>query len=200
MWNNTDMPDTPSITTIKSFMYRGKQEEWSNTYHFNGTQPANAAAWKTLADALIAQEKTVINPNHSFVRAYGYNAGTAHSVAQIDYVALGGTLVTGTLPISGFFPMSGDQCAKLRAQVGVNSRGRKVYLQKYYHGGAIQTTSPDLISAGQKTALDALGATLIGGTLPGSFAWCGPQGATASLPSGSAFSTVHTLKRRGKRP
>src|SRR6266576_2358533 len=38
----------PSLTIVKRFNYRGDvDEEFSNTYHFSGTTPADAAAWKT---------------------------------------------------------------------------------------------------------------------------------------------------------
>lgn len=194
------MPDTPSITLIKRFTYRGQAEEWSNTYHFNGTTPANAAAWKTLADALKTQEATCLPPGHVYVRAYGYDAGNEHSVAQIDYVALGGALVEGSLITAGLTKLPGDAAVQLRAFVGQSSTGKKVYIRKYFHGAVVDPSAPDTVQANQKAALLAFGGKLLDGTLPGSFKWAGPQGADASLPQVPPWVTTRTLKRRGKRP
>lgn len=194
------MPDTASITTIKRFLYRGNQEEWSNTYHFTGTTPANDAAWKTLADALIAQEKTMFGIQQTFVRAYGYAPGNEHSVAQIDYVALGGALVIGTgTGISGN-AAPGDAAFMIRGKVGTSSTGKSVYVRKYFHGAIVTSANSDNVSTEQKTAAAAFGAKLIDGTLPGSFKWCSPQGTVPAAVTALPFVTTRTLKRRGKRP
>lgn len=194
------MPDTPSITLIKRMMYRGQQEEWSNTYHFTGTQPANAAAWKTLADALIGAEKQLLPASQSYVRAYGYNAGNEHSVAQIDYVALGGALVTGTLTTAGLTQLPGDAAVQMRALIGTSTRGKKVYIRKYFHGAVVDPSTPDNVQANQKSAINSYLGVLLGGTLPGSFKWSGPQGQEATAVTTPPYITTRTLKRRGKRP
>lgn len=195
------MPDTDSITIIKRFTYRGSQEEWSNTYHLEGTTPTNAAGWKTLADAIITSEKSCVRSAVSFVRAYGYQAGNEHSVATVDYVALGGALVTGTLTQGSGAPMAGDQAAMLRCTTTKrSSKGKPVYVRKYFHGGWVDASNTDNITPQMKAALEAHGAVMIGGTLPGSMKWCAPQGEDASIPAASPYVTTRTLKRRGKRP
>lgn len=195
------MPDTPSVTTIKRFPYRGQEEEWSNTYHFAGSAPGDEAGWKTLADELIAEESKVLPFAHKFVRAYGYNAGNESSVAQIDYVALGAALVAGSLGNSAEYKQSpGDAAVMLRARVGLNVKGKKVYIRKYFHGAVSLTADPpDNVYPPQIAALTALGTLLVGTTiLPGG--WCAPQGAVGTAPLGLPFITTRTLKRRGKRP
>lgn len=194
------MPDTPSITLVKRFLYRGNQEEWSNTYHFAGTAPSNAAAWKTMADALIAQEKTFLLNTHSYVRAYGYDAGNEHSVAQIDYVALGGTLVVGANAPTANGVTPGDAAFMLRAKVGTSSRGKSVYIRKYYHGINVPAGGGDSVGPTQQGQLQTFGNLICttGGPLPGG--WCAPQGALGSNPLAMPFITTRTLKRRGKRP
>lgn len=194
------MPDTASITTIKRFVYRGNQEEWSNTYHFTGTTPADQAAWKTLADALIAQEKTLFGVNQTFVRAYGYAPGNEHSVAQIDYVALGGALVTGTGSFASSAPTPGDAAFMIRGKVGTSSTGKSVYIRKYFHGAFCTSADADSLNPAQKAAANAFAAKLIDGTLPGSFKWSSPQGTVPAVVSALPFITTRTLKRRGKRP
>lgn len=194
------MADTPSITIIKRFPYRGLQEEYSNTYHFTGDTPSNEAGWKTLADAVIASEKTMFKSDHQFVRAYGYQAGNEHSVATIDYVALGGTLVTGSLtPGSGESPIFGDAAIVLRGlRAGKNSKGRNTYCFKYFHG--VFNTGNDNVNTTQKAAVLAHGQKMIAGTLPGGARWCAPQAQEILNVSVMPYITTRTLKRRGKRP
>lgn len=196
------MPDMPSITLVKRFTYRGKLEEFSNKYHFSGTTPANDAAWKTLADGIIAAEKLTVPSFVEFIRAYGYNAGNEHSVAQIDYTVPPNTVVVGTLSISaGNSWTSGDVAATIRWYTGeLNTRGKKIYCRKYMHGVANQVADHDLLADVQRTAMNTYAAKLIDGTLPGSFKYCGPQGATLSAPVTDPYLTTRTLKRRGKRP
>ena len=52
-----------SITIVQTMQYRGAPEEWSNTYFFDGDLPSSPASWKTLADEVIADQKTVIDTN-----------------------------------------------------------------------------------------------------------------------------------------
>jgi hypothetical protein len=194
------VPNMPSITIVKSFTYRNAQEEFSNTYHFAGTTPANAADWKTLADGIIAAEKLTVTVDVKFHRAYGYVAGNNNSVAQIDYDALGGTLIAGTFTGSGA-NAQGDSAAWIRwLTPNLSTRGKKIYLRKYMHGMLTSSGGGDTLLASQRTALATYGAKLIDGTLPSSFVMTGPQGASASAPVVSVFLTTRTLKRRGKRP
>lgn len=194
------MPDMPSITIVKRFMYRDVAEDFSNKYHFSGTQPADAAAWKTLADAIIAAEKTCYSTNISFVKAYGYNAGVNPSVAQIDYEALGAIVVgSGDAGISGVFT-PGDIAATIRWNTpNFNPRGKRVYLRKYMHGVKAEGSDADKLSTTERPLLATFAAKLIDGTLPGTFKYCGPQGAVASVPEVNQYLTTRTLKRRGKR-
>jgi hypothetical protein len=196
------VPDTPSITLIKMFDYRGVNEEWSNTYHFSGTTPADAAAWKTLADALFTEEKKVWSNQTVGVRAYGYEAGTEHAVAVIDYQAAPLAVIVGTFTATGLAQAPGDCAATVRWWTGAySSRGKKVYCRKYFHDVYIAGGSNnDVVASAQVTAYNTLAAKLIDGTLPGSFKYCGPQGAVLSAPAASTFVTTRTLKRRGKRP
>lgn len=194
------MPNTDSITIIKRFTFRGKDEEWSNSYHLEGTTPTNEAGWKTLADAVIASEKTVYSADHRVVRAYGYVAGNEHAVAVVDYSAAPLTPVPGTLPVTnGFNDQAGDVAMWLRARTpDRNSRGKWIYLRKYFHG--VRADGGGVVMPSQRAAALAHGNLMKGGTLPGSMKWCGPQGADALVCDTSLYATTRTLKRRGKRP
>lgn len=195
------MPDMPSITIVKRFLYRTVNEEFSNTYHFSGTTPVDDAAWKTLADAIIAAEKVATGSWVHFVRAYGYIAGVEHSVAQIDYSVAPNVIVDGTMTVGSGIGVSGDVAATTRWYTGeLNSRGKKIYCRKYFHGILADGGVFDKLDTGQLAKLNTFGAKLIDGTLPGSFKYCGPQGAALGPPQTSQWLTTRTLKRRGKRP
>lgn len=195
------MPDTPSITIVKDFTYRDAREEFSNRYHFSGTTPSDAAAWKALADAIIAAEKLTVQADVRFVRAYGYQAGNDNSVAQVDYAIPPNVIVVGTSPGGGAGMAPGDVAATTRWYTGASSsRGKKIYCRKYWHAIEPDATDLDKLLAGTRTKLQTFAAKLIDGTLPGSFKYCGPQGAVLGPPETSQWLTTRTLKRRGKRP
>lgn len=195
------MPDTPSITIQKRFTYRGFPEEFSNTYHFSGTTPVDRAAWKALADAIIAEERKTVASNVTFVGAYGYEAGNENSVAQIDYdVAPDAPAIAGNASLSGM-GLPGDVAATIRWYTGASSsRGKKIYCRKYMHGLVQHASDIDKVNAAQLALFNTFAAKLIDGTLPGSFKYCGPQGAVLSAPTTNQWLTTRTLKRRGKRP
>jgi hypothetical protein len=195
------MPDTASVTSIKRFSYRGQLEEWSNTYHFTGTTPADAAAWKTLTDAIATAEKAALIGSHSIIRFYGYEPGNDLSVYQRDLTVAPDAVVAGTFPGGGVLA-PGDAAATYRWQTpDFTTRGKRIYGRKYWHGAVTAGIGvPDTLDAGQRAALGVLAAKMIDGTLPGGVRAAGPQGAAFSAPFVSPWITTRTLKRRGKRP
>lgn len=195
------MPDTPSIVVIKRFTYRGISEEFGNRYHFSGTTPTDIAGWKTLADAIIANEQGTVSAAVSWVRAYGYVAGNDNTVAVIDYTIAPNVVIVGNGAFTSSQQAPGDAAAWIRyATPNFNTKGKRIYLRKYMHCVFRDVSNPDLLLPAQKTALGTFAAKLIDGTLPGTFRYCGPQGAVASAPTVSTYLTTRTLKRRGKRP
>jgi len=195
------MPDTPSITIIKSFSYRGVPEEFSNTYHFSGTMPADRAAWLTLGNAIWSAEASATHNGVTYVRMYGYEAGTEHSIVQIDSTEPGWSGTNANLALSSSVAAPGDTAATIRWFTGqLNSRGKKIYCRKYMHGVRSDTSSSDKLYSGAQTAYATFAGKMIDGTLPGGVKYCGPQGAVLSAPVVNQWLTTRTLKRRGKRP
>jgi len=189
------------ITLIKSFTYRGATEEWSNRYHFSDTAPTTPAAWKTLVDAVAAQEKTILHSGIKIVRAYCYTDTDNDAVTTVDYTALGAE-ITGTMSVTGAEVAPGDAAAWIRWHTSkVSTTGKAVYLRKYYHGALITTTlsDPDTLLPAYKTALQNYGNKLADGTITG-FTLCGPDGTDAGTALVGPFVTTRTLKRRGRRP
>ncbi len=189
------------LTLVKEFQYRGKPEEWSNTYHFTGVIPGTDAEWRALAVAVHASEKTCYESGSKLVTAYGYNGLAIASVYQGDFRVGTDALTPGTLVGAATDNlMAGDQAGWLRGHIGASIKGKKVYVRKYYHGGFTSNGLPDSITTATKNAYTAHGQVLKGGTLPGPSTWCAPNAGAIGLTGVSAFVTTRTLKRRGKRP
>lgn len=194
------MPDTDSITIVQKFSYRGAPEEFSNTYHLDGTTPTDDAGWKDVADDLIALLAPLFGGDVKFVRAYGYEAGNDHAVSVIDYATL------GDLPEGSFSPGSakkapGDAAMTCRWWTGAtNSRGKKIYLRKYFHDVYMDVSDADKVYSGQLTALQTFADALLNDPISGDLVLVGPQGANVVNADASQWITTRTLKRRGRRP
>jgi hypothetical protein len=190
----------PKVVIVKRFLYRGKEEEWSNSYSLTGGPVGgDYAGWKTLLDAIIASEKVCYRGSSAIVRGYGYADGALQSSQTIDYVAIGGTLVTGTQAGTGA-QAEGDQAITLRAATNKRTvKGKPIYIRKYFHG-FIRESSMDYVSTAIMAQLVTHGNKMLDGTLPGAVKWCAPDGSIANRPQASSFITTRTLKRRGRRP
>lgn len=195
------MAPTPSIVIVQAFTYRLQYEEWSNRYHFNGTVPSTNAEWKTMADALITKLQPCFSAATSFVRAYGYVASQVSSVWTNDYSPIPANVKKGTSNFVGN-PLPGDVAATTRWETGaLNSRGKKIYLRKYWHDVRGDVSIPDKLTPTQLTAFQTLAQQLVAGTaLGGTQVLAGPNGVTAGTPETNVYLTTRTLKRRGRRP
>jgi hypothetical protein len=195
------MAATPSVTIIKTFSYRGTAEEWSNTYHFTGGDPANDAEWKAIADAIIAEEVHVYPSTCTVVRAVGHNAGeTVHAWAY-DYAAADEE-TPGDAAISGGEEASGDVAAWVRwSTTQVTSKGKPIYLRKYFHAVLMRpTVSVDGINASLQTLYQTFGDFMLDFMGDASRVIAGPNGAVGQVAQVSQYATTRSLKRRGKRP
>lgn len=195
------------VTTVKRMSYRGDpNEEWSNTYWFTGSIPADSAAWKALVDALIVQEKTLYTGSSTFIRAYGYDSDldTAVAVWSRDYLAAGDSVAGTALTTGGTYP-AGDQAAWVRWKTSrLNSKGKAIYLRKYYHGVPTDEDSPltaDNVLGSWATAAQAFGAKMRDASFISARTLTARKFADTLVGhNASTYITTRTLKRRGKRP
>lgn len=194
----------PSLTLVKSFFYRGAPEEWSNTYFMTGDLPSSPASWKTLADAVIADEVPLYDVNTTVVRAIGHKAGESVAVWSFDYEGAGAA-VPGTYTETGAFRGPGDTAAWIRWSTDqLTSRGKPIFLRSYFHPAYIESTGPsDPIAASWVTAAQEYGDDWVAGFADGDGVVhhrAGPHGVVGITALPSTYATTRTLERRGKRP
>lgn len=192
--------DTPSIVLVQSFTYRDAPEEWSNRYHFTGTAPADVTGWHDLAVALFTLVKPCLPATNTLVRAYGYLNDTDHAVATVDFTVSPYTPIAGTATVSGNVA-PGDAAMTVRWKTDrLTSKGKPIYLRKYFHGVLLNTADTDKIAAAQETALSTFATAVLSDWGSTSSHLAGPDGVTPHAPAASIWATTRTLKRRGRRP
>lgn len=172
------MAPTPKLVVTKQFVYRGGNQQYSNAYHFDGGNPANATAWETLADAVVNAEKLATRGASTIVMVKGYNAGATVAAFTKSYSTV------GTLATTGGILQAGDVAALVRfSTTQLNSKGRPIYLFNYYHDVCAASTDRDTLLAAQKTALETYATAWLTGFSDGSVTHhrAGPNGAVAQV-------------------
>lgn len=197
------MAAVTGLTIVKGFTYRDDPtEEFSNTYHFKNPPPSNDASWTVLMNDVLAREQVLFGANVHFVRAYGYDSDdpNAHHVFTHDWT-VPGPPPPGTTTGIGGPPFAGDQAACVEwATSRLNSRGKRIYLRKYFHAGHMSSTDVDKLDASYVPLLNsfvdlATGINSVYGGLRSRTHDETLIGAK-TLP----WVTTRTLKRRGRRP
>lgn len=192
------------IVLVKSFDYRDNPaEEWSNKYWLTGNIPTTDADWKLLTDQLIAQEIVCYSASSKVVRALAYNdnAPGAHTVWTYDYLAAAQTVPGIMVGVEGN-AFSGDQAGMVEWKTSrKSSRGKWIYLRKYFHDGFIDPADSDKLNSTAITNYSAFHTALQSGT------WGGARRLRSQFNDEVLVThaqipwvTTRTLKRRGKRP
>jgi hypothetical protein len=194
-----------SIRLDKSFPYRGNAEIWSNRYHFAGANPVDNVEWGAIVDALVQSERSCYSSRTTVVYAAGYLTDPGVAVFTRDYTVtpnspVPGTFVPGTLPAA-----TGDDAAWVRWNCGqVTSRGKKIYLRKYFHDVYLNAAGGgDALYTNQKSAIQNHGTACRGGLIVSGHASrliCDKHGNTALDNETVTYVTTRTLKRRSGSP
>ncbi len=130
------------ISILKSTAFRDSIQEFSNIYFYAGigTMP-NAAQANVLIDGLVAKEKGFHSTGVTFIRGMLWKAdGTKAQNEMITQKPLSGE---GTKPITP--GLDRERAFLVQWPAGKNSRGKPVYLKKWYHScgqfGGFQITA-----------------------------------------------------------
>lgn len=178
------MADTPSLKVTKEFNTRGGRKAFSNRYHFDGDSPTTEAKWVTLANAVVNAEKAIYERpgdddfyDVTIVKVDCYDAGSDAPVHTVSYATVG----TGAFTAYG--PVPGDAAALIRYSTTQRTAhtNHPIYLFNYYHGCWCAASSPDVLNASQKTAIEAYGTAWLAGFSDGDITHkrAGPRGAVA---------------------
>ena len=110
--------------------------------------------------------------------------------------------VPGTLFVAQGNEMAGDQAGMIEWQTQrKNTRGKWIYLRKYYHGGGTAAGNADDVSTDTRLAYDTLVQSLVQGIWSsGHIIRSQKQPESFNWAASSQYVTTRTLKRRGKRP
>lgn len=190
----------PGITIIFSFTYRTQTEEWSQQYHLD-SDFTGLTDFNTTADALRTALKPTLPSATTFERAYGYHDTDDNAAFTRNWRDLS-DLQTGTLSPTTGVKCPGDAAATVRwLTARVNSRGRKIYLRKYFHD-VLYTPGEadhDALSGDQSGPLNTFATNAITTGWSG-HKLAGPDGVIPTTPVVSPWITTRTLRRRGRRP
>lgn len=190
------------LTVNKRFDYRGSQEEYSNSYVFSGPNPADAAAWLTWANKIRDLEKPILPATVTFVDWYGYDEGSWESKpSSMDYRGDYAAGQVGTLATGGAGQAPGDSAFVVRWDTGqLTTKGKKIYLRKFFHPAIVSTGQPDNVIAAQLAAANAFAPKFYdGASLVGTARLARATGTLVVEGHCMPFVTTRTLKRRGKR-
>jgi len=182
----------PGFTIVYAFNYRGAVEEWSQRYHLD-SDFTNVADFHATIDAFVTAVKPAIYSSVTCIRAYGYHDTDDDAFATYDFPDVAGTFA----PAVNDTLCPGDAAAWVRWNTERhNSRGRLIYLRKYFHGVFNHVGAVDALVAGQKTALETFAAAATGTGWNGHHL-AGPDGLVpGGGSSASPYITTRTLNRR----
>jgi len=197
------MASVLSLQLEKSITYRGDTSEtFTNRYYFKTGPPAvtDTDLWKQYLDALWNHEKLIFPPGIHLVAGHGWNDDSedAHRVFSHDYAADGpnpGTYVQ----VGTELGIAGDQACVVEWKTDIkSSRGKPIFLRKYFHGGFCDSNFPDNVGVTYLAALQHFANEMAFTTFLG-----GLRSRAHDLNVASAIAypyvTTRTLKHRGRR-
>jgi len=172
-----------AISITKRVVFRGKTQEFSNTYNY-GTAAAmpGASLANDLIDEVTAKEKLFHSTAVTFLLGRCWSSGgTPAENEMISEKALTGT---GSTAVST--AMDPERAILIQWAAGLDSRGRAVYLRKWYHCfgafGSVAMSNAHLqqstaFTAGERTTMQGLADALsrIGSSVYGLVAASGRQ-------------------------
>lgn len=116
------------IQITKQVLFRGVQQPFHNVYHYT-LASAVSAPDEALIDAVVAIERDLHSTDVTFVRGSIWSSGGSPTQNQMRFQKT----LTGTGNQTGAANFDRERAFLIRWPAGRDSRGRKVYLRKWYH-------------------------------------------------------------------
>jgi hypothetical protein len=151
------------ISIVKSVLFRGVQQEFSNVYYFN-LAGAVTGPWDSLINEVKSNETPLHSADVTFKRGSVWSAGGTKEQNQMLFQKP----LTGTGSTSANLSMDRERALLFRWPAGLDSRGKPVYLRKWFHvcgniGGVVLTAghlqNTQAFTAVDKTTLQNLAST-----------------------------------------
>lgn len=147
------------VSIVKSTSFRGVAQEFGNTYYYETPLPVVSAVATQLIDHLVTLEKALHSSAVTFVRGKCWSAGgTPASNEMIAQKSLSGTGSNGGGG-AATLNMDKERAFLVRFRAGNDSKGRPVYLRKWWHLDAAAIASQSITgpmlsqTAGLSTAI-----------------------------------------------
>jgi hypothetical protein len=118
-----------AFSITKRVTFRDSTQEFSNVYHYKTTDRINATEGEARVNELVAFEKTIHSTEVTFVRGRAWNAGGTNQENDMVYQAP----LSGTGTAAPVATLDRERAFLFRWPAGLDSRGKPVYLRKYYH-------------------------------------------------------------------
>ncbi len=116
------------ISIVKTVLFRGVQQEFSNVYHYE-LLGAQTGPWEALLDEMKASEINFHSSDVTFKRGAVWSAGGTPAqnamLFQKTFTGLGGQTTNAS--------HDRERAVLVRWPAGIDSRGKPVYLRKWYH-------------------------------------------------------------------
>lgn len=119
------------VSITKTFSFRGAAQEFSNTYYYETPLPVIASVATGLIDAVVALEKPMHGSQVTFLRGRCWTTGGTK--AENNMLADKPLSGTGTAGTGGGSSLDRERAFLVRFRAGNDSRGRPVYLRKWWH-------------------------------------------------------------------
>jgi hypothetical protein len=116
------------VTITKGTSFRGKEQEFHNTYYFD-LQTAITAPSESIVDEVTATERPLHSTQVTFKRAQVWSAGGTKQQNQMIFQKA----LTGAGTGSTNDAMDRERAILIQWKAGFDVNGKQVYLRKWYH-------------------------------------------------------------------
>jgi hypothetical protein len=165
------------LAVLKRVSFRGGTQHFSNVYYYETNIAAsNLTDLNLLADEVVAKEKAVFATDVTFVRARLWSQVGSAAANQM----LVDKTLSGTGAIAPSTAMDLERAFLVRFRAGSDSRGRPVYLRKWWHlhvsalGGSSITNNmlvqTDQLASATRSALETFANSIKSFTIAGTAA------------------------------